>query len=343
LNCDNNTVVRYGFTGEGDSADLTLNGNGRLTSLALFLPGGVLYTYKVGSDGAFTPSYDHPSVRGDLVLSTDAAGHQVGELRTFDPYGQPLTADGTVDPQNVPDNSPGSMDYGWLGQHQRLYEHTGALSLIQMGARPYSPLLGRFLSVDPVEGGSANDYDYTAGDPINTQDIDGQLWGWLKAAVNVVTKVAEVVSWVPGPIGAIASGIAAVGNAVQGNWGAAAAFAFGAVTGGLGTNVVRSAKAVQRFTRKIDGVKQAGHIRGTAEHANRLKTRTGENSAFFFGRRWANGHTRLANALGRTKVGKAHIRKLRLPYPVGRSRTGKRMWTVRVSTGKKGMHGAPWH
>ncbi|WP_233573701.1 RHS repeat-associated core domain-containing protein [Amycolatopsis panacis] len=78
-----------------------------------------------------------------------------------------------MDTQKVPDNSPGSMDYGWLGQHQRPYEHTGALSLVQMGARPYSPLLGRFLSVDPDEGGSANDCEYVAGDPINAVDLDG--------------------------------------------------------------------------------------------------------------------------------------------------------------------------
>lgn len=39
---------------------------------------------------------------------------------------------------------------------------------------------------------------------------------WVKSAANAVTKVAEVVSWVPGPIGAVASGVAAVGNAVQG-------------------------------------------------------------------------------------------------------------------------------
>jgi RHS repeat-associated protein len=113
-------------------------------------------------------------VRGDLSLTTAADGRQVGALRTYTPFGEPLTAAGTVDPDGVPDNQPGQMDYGWLGQHQRPYEHAGALSLVQMGARPYSPLLGRFLSVDPVDGGSANDYDYVNGDPVNMNDLDGR-------------------------------------------------------------------------------------------------------------------------------------------------------------------------
>jgi RHS repeat-associated protein len=244
--CDNNTVTRYGFSGDGDTPDLTLNADGRLTSLSLSLPGGVLYTSKIGSDGTFTPTFDHSSVRDDLVLTTDAAGHQVGELRTFDPYGQPLTNVGVVDTQNVPDNSPGSMDYGWLGQHQRPYEHTGALSLVQMGARPYSPLLGRFLSVDPVDGGSANDYDYVVGDPINAQDLDGRVWGWLKAVAKVVTPIAQIAAFIPGPIGAVAGGIAAVGNAIQGNWGAAAFYAAAALTFGVARYTAIVGKAMQR-------------------------------------------------------------------------------------------------
>jgi RHS repeat-associated protein len=75
----------------------------------------------------------------------------------------------------LPDNSSGNLDYGWLGQHQRGLEHqTGLTPVIEMGARPYVPGVGRFLAVDALEGGCANDYTYVHGDPINSLDVAGQ-------------------------------------------------------------------------------------------------------------------------------------------------------------------------
>lgn len=42
-----------------------------------------------------------------------------------------------------------------------------------MGARPYDPNTGRFLAVDPIPGGSLNNYDYAKQDAIDNYDLAG--------------------------------------------------------------------------------------------------------------------------------------------------------------------------
>jgi RHS repeat-associated protein len=160
--------AKYAYTASADSPSLTLNSSGAVIERTISLPGGVLVTTR-GTTASDVWSY--PNIHGDIIATTNGAGTKAGATRGYDPFGNLL---GT---STTPDNSAGPFDYGWHGSAQRPVEYSsGFTPLIEMGARQYSSLLGRFLETDPILGGNANDYAYPL-DPLNQSDLDGN-WGW---------------------------------------------------------------------------------------------------------------------------------------------------------------------
>jgi RHS repeat-associated protein len=159
-------TTRYTYGAGGDTASTVLDGSSNPTQSTISLPGGVILTKASAAE-----TWSYPNIQGSVTAVADATGAKVGSSYFYDPFGGPLAG--------VPDNSAGAMDYGWLGQHQRPLEHTtGMRQQIEMGARGYDQTLGRFLEVDPIEGGVDNDYGY-GNDPIGSTDLTGRA-GWYK-------------------------------------------------------------------------------------------------------------------------------------------------------------------
>jgi RHS repeat-associated protein len=163
------TTVRYNYSGSGDAADFVTTTAEGLVEASYTLPGGVLLTWRTGSGSVWS----YPNIGGTVAAVANQSGVKQGGTFGYDPDGNTL---GT--PVDI---AAGKFDYGWHGEAQRPVETAaGLLPMIEMGARQYLPRLGRFIEVDPVEGGSCNDYDYVCAGPINKSDLDGMFLGWIK-------------------------------------------------------------------------------------------------------------------------------------------------------------------
>jgi RHS repeat-associated protein len=119
----------------------------------------------VEADG--TIHHFHLDHLGTPRLITDQAGNRVA-LHSYYPFGQEATD---------PEQSPFSLKFTGHERDENGDVPKGVLDY--MKARYCSPILGRFLSLDPVLGDprkpqSWNRYAYVQGNPINFTDPDGQ-------------------------------------------------------------------------------------------------------------------------------------------------------------------------
>lgn len=128
------------------------------------------YTRQIpGLDGNLVAIYDSQTGQATFQLA-DLSG-SIAATAGASPTVSGLASSYSADEFGVPRSS--SPRFGWLGAKQRSAEY--ATGLVLMGQRAYQPQTGRFLQVDPVPGGSANDYDYVNQDPLNSFDLSGTM------------------------------------------------------------------------------------------------------------------------------------------------------------------------
>ncbi|WP_242103083.1 RHS repeat-associated core domain-containing protein [Lysobacter sp. M2-1] len=157
---DSTTASKYSFYAQSGQLGFVKDHRTNTYTNYVYLGGSLIATreWPVGG-GTVTTQYQHTDALGSPVVVTDANRQEV-ERTDYEPYGKPMRA--------------GRDGPGYTG-----HVEDAATGLVQMQQRYYDPLLGRFLSVDPVTadgntGDNFNRYKYAANNPYSFKDPDGR-------------------------------------------------------------------------------------------------------------------------------------------------------------------------
>jgi RHS repeat-associated protein len=158
-------IRKYSFTGGSSSNEIVKNSSGTIIEKYIDLPGIKMSIKSSGTEYSIVTS------NGNILANS------TGTIKRYDPFGNQIGATDTI---------------GFGGSELREAEYRFSTKFVQMGARVYIASLGRFLQVDPVEGGAQNHYVYT-NDPVNSSDYSGTLV-WF-AIIPIALAVIEVIDW----------------------------------------------------------------------------------------------------------------------------------------------------
>lgn len=183
--------------------------------------------------GNTVPVYDERYGKHTYYILRDYLGNITHVVNSACALKQELSYDAwgrLRDPGTFETYLPGKEPTLYLGRGYTGHEHLLQFGLINMNARLYDPLLGRFLSPDmniqnPDWIQNLNRYTYAMNNPLCYIDEDGELFWFIVGAAAVIGGVTNVINhW---------DAITSAGG-WNGFWKGAGYFTIGAGAGGIG-------------------------------------------------------------------------------------------------------------
>lgn len=170
------------------------------STASLHVAGDVVGYIECSSGAASDNLWSYSDLHGNITVTANNSGNRVGDIVNYDPWGAPLASPiGT-------DNAVVTKNFSSFGVAGKVTDPGSGITI--MGARAYNASQGRFLSVDPHEGGCANAYVYGFGDPLTQLD----LTGYRSCQTDLIITGAALFTAAL----AVAGGIAAVAVGAEG-------------------------------------------------------------------------------------------------------------------------------
>ena len=155
---------------------------GTATTHRFYIAGGTCILERVATDGLWQENrkYVHKDHLGSTHTVTDQNGNVI-EINTYAPFGKKLPL------------MEGDLTRGFTG-----HEHDEEFGLINMKARLFDPVLGRFLSPDPLVQSPANPqslnrYSYCLNNPLSYTDPSGYLSLGDLNPINIIDSATGLV------------------------------------------------------------------------------------------------------------------------------------------------------